>query len=454
MTHRPSDSLRSQTARKKLLRQLRSSIPEARGVGLDGIHPSTIDSWPVSRSRALANSVSDDLRLGVYRFTSYREGLAPRGRGRVPRVFAIPTVRDRLALAALKGMLSDIYGISGPEPPQRKVSRVIDAVGSGTYSHYLKLDIQDYFGSIRHEVILARLARNIRSPKLLATIERALRNSIVPFGQRSRGLSSEPDGLPLGVSISSILAELYLQDFDASSAGYGGYFRYVDDILVLLRDDRSPLSAMQSELRRLGLSIHSLGTSGKTEYGLISEGFAYLGYHLNGSSVSVTTTGIQKVENQLASLISNAGKIASRRHSRYEMDRLIWRLNLVIGGCVIDGVARGWIRYYNRVDNLEMLGHLDGLVNKLLLRYKVPADVKIKRFLSAYWASRDDLRFHQYAFDLDAVDAEGARQHLVEHEGWQAVAVKELTNTEARAVFRRLVRQHVVDLERDLEPSS
>jgi hypothetical protein len=318
----------------------------------------------------------------------------------------------------------------------------------------MKLDIRDYFISIRHHILLERLGRNIHSAIILDLTSRAIRNSTVAFGERSRGLSPEPDGIPLGISISSVLAEVYLKDFDEQFSSSFQMFRYVDDVLVLLKDDRHPFLSMQSELRRLGLLTHPLGTSGKSEAGLISDGFGYLGYQIDDKSVVVASAGIRKVESQLARLISQAARLPKGAGHKREFDRLVWRLNLVIGGCLIDGTARGWIRYYNRVDSLTMLGHLDGLVRNLLRRYGLLGSVQVKRFITAYWASLDNSKFRQYAFDLDNVTPSDARKHLVELESWPRATVAALSDIEAQSAFRRQVRRHIIDIERDLEPAS
>ncbi|WP_268750721.1 reverse transcriptase domain-containing protein [Aeromicrobium sp. Root495] len=393
------------------------------------------------------------MRAGKFRFTNYREGLASRGRDRPPRVFAIPTVRDRLALSAMKDCLADVYLHRGPEPPQRKINRVVDAVNSGAYSHYLKIDIQDYFGSIQHDVLLRRVRRQVRTDRLLDLIDRALRNPTVAFGQRSGGLTSASSGLPLGLSISSLLAELYLSDFDLQHKSRA-YFRYVDDILVLSSGAPASLTGMQNDLRSIGLSTHPLGTPGKCEEGRISSGFQYLGYQFNGRSVNVSDAGIRKIESQLARLISQAGKTLVDPQADRERKRLLWRLDLLIGGCVIDGYARGWIRYYNRVDALHELARLDSLVDKLLRRYALLGSPKPKRFISAFWASKDNLRFRHYAFDLDAITPGRARRELVDLEGLQPTTVTRMSDTEAMRTYRRLVRRHVLEMERDLEPAS
>lgn len=449
-----SQAFRFHTVKSRMAQYLSVNLPASQGVGLDGIHPSSIDTWTAPRRAQLVEETSTRLRAGSYRFTSYREGLASRGRGRDPRVFAVPTIRDRLALLVLKKTLAEVYGYSGPEPPQRKIDRVDAAVKSGSYSHYLKVDVRDYYGSVRHQVLMTRLAAQIKTPVIHDLVERALRNSVVAFGQKSTGLTSSPDGLPLGLSISPLLAELYLADFDDSYARVGKYFRYVDDVLLLLPRPTSPFSAVAADLARLGLSTHVMGTRGKCEFGKIDEGFEYLGYRLNGTYIEVADAGVRKVESQLASLISRAGRLTRGPHSRNELDRLLWRLNLLIGGCVIEGKARGWIRYYNKMDSVTVLGHLDALVEDLLLRYGVTRPPQLKKFRTAYWASRENERFRRYAFDLDATTPSQSRDHLIKHEAWDRRAVAALSDSQAQTVFRRLIRRHIIDLERDLEPAS
>ncbi len=40
---------------------------------------------------------------GTYKFSPYLELLRPKGRGKYPRVLAIPTVRDRIVLVTVQG---------------------------------------------------------------------------------------------------------------------------------------------------------------------------------------------------------------------------------------------------------------------------------------------------------------------------------------------------------------
>lgn len=446
---------RRHTTLKALRKTLKIDVPKMHGVGLDGLQPAAIDRWAGADIDAEVRRVQLGLRQGTHRLTNYREALALRGRGREPRVFSIPTLRDRLALSAAKEALRGVYGFSGPEPPQQKMTRVIEAAQSGHFTHYLRMDICEFYPTVRHDPLFVQLRKKVKSEALLRLLERAVRNPTIPFGQRSGGLSPEPDGIPLGLSVSPLLAEVYLRDLDESWVGRGvAYFRYVDDILLLLPRPTSFYSTVAGDLSRLGLSSHALGTPGKSEEGRLDDGGVnFLGYRVERNHVSVGERGIRRIEHQVAALIAQAGAARKRTSGEREVRRLMWRLDLLVGGCLVNGGARGWVRYYNRATDLHLMGRLDGLVATMLRRHKLEA-TSVKTFSRAYWASRDNDKFVAYAYNLDIATPGEARGHLRDLEGWQDRVLAEMDDENVLSVFRRLIERQVLDMERDLEPAS
>ena len=51
------------------------------------------------------NLISEQCISNVYTFSPYKETLCQKGRGKVPRVLSIPTVRDKIVLSALTNLL-------------------------------------------------------------------------------------------------------------------------------------------------------------------------------------------------------------------------------------------------------------------------------------------------------------------------------------------------------------
>ena len=97
---------------------------------------------------------------------------------------------------------------------------------------YLKMDVEHYFESVDHDMMLDLLQRKLKDRRLLALLERIIRNSDPP-GR----------GLPIGNLTSQFLANVYLDPFDhyvKETLRAPGYLRYMDDF-VLFSSDRQQL---------------------------------------------------------------------------------------------------------------------------------------------------------------------------------------------------------------------
>lgn len=83
-------------------------------------------------------------------------------------------------------------------------------------------------------------------------------------------------GLPQGLSISSILAELYVRRVDNYFNEDQGYFRYIDDIIIICRDFEEAsvkLSMLESAIGELGLCL----APNKTQVARLVDGVNWLG---------------------------------------------------------------------------------------------------------------------------------------------------------------------------------
>src|SRR5699024_5249367 len=113
-------------------------------------------------------------------------------------------------------------------------------------------------------------------------------------------------GVPQGLAVSNGLAELAVAHVDHAMARHEGiaYFRYVDDILILMDRDRS--SELWPELVALfglaGLKVHALkrDDASKSAVGAFSDGFEFLGYRFEWPRVSVRRGSVNRVEASIA----------------------------------------------------------------------------------------------------------------------------------------------------------
>ena len=115
------------------------------------------------------------------------------------------------------------------------------SVLNGRYNGYVKIDITKFYSSINHSILLKKIKRKIRKKEALEFLVRAITTQTIPRNVSAPEKTSPKKGVPEGLSISNILADIYLSDlkklicnkFDVA------FFRYVDDILILCQADQA-----------------------------------------------------------------------------------------------------------------------------------------------------------------------------------------------------------------------
>lgn len=162
----------------------------------------------------------------------------------------------------------------GVEVMGRKIRQVAQ---NGTRPCFvLKCDVQKFFDSVDHRILLKILARRITDPKVMRLLEgvvHSFSNSSSPlFGAK---------GIPIGNLTSQLFANVYMNEFDQfvkHKLRVKNYGRYTDDFLVVSSDReylRSLLPAMEGFLsENLSLKLHPK----KIEIRKLSQGIDYLGY--------------------------------------------------------------------------------------------------------------------------------------------------------------------------------
>lgn len=177
--------------------------------------------------------ISSRALCGKYRFTPFRQKLIIKDAKSPPRQVSIPTIRDKVALRALNNFLSDCFPDARPQHSHPIISSAITSAKNALPTdNFIKLDIRSFYDGIDHKVLMKNLRAKIRSSQPLSMIEAAIRT---PTGARASDPKINPLGVPQGLSISNILASIYLESIDdkyAASLGLS-YHRYVDDILCI-----------------------------------------------------------------------------------------------------------------------------------------------------------------------------------------------------------------------------
>lgn len=405
---------------------------------------------------------------GTYRFSQYKEKLISKGAGKHPRVISIPTYRDRIALRALCNVLKRTFVSDlNVKLPQHTVADLRTGLVSGKYSHFIKLDVTNFYPSISHDVLEAILKRKIRKKEVHHLIRAAIESPTVAYPDKTK--PKESKGVPQGLSISNILAEIYLSKFDrwASSIPKAQYFRYVDDILILTEDD--PVQLFQNVSDHLALdyqlTVHPLHTSGKSMTGKISDDFNFLGYEFKQTKASVKLDSIRRLEASLAKIfttykyrraLATAHPSPGESKAMLEKARKIftWRLNLRITGCLFDEVRRGWVFYFSQIDDaaLAQLHHLDKTIKVLCQRFAfTPAAGELKSFVRSFHESQRSNLTHRYIPNFDTTSL-GEQRALLKLYGMENVDL--MTDVQVNRAFKRRIRRETSELEQDIQGGS
>jgi hypothetical protein len=139
------------------------------------------------------------------------------------------------------------------------------------YPYVLQCDVQQFFPSIDHEILLGILGKAIRDKQVLRLCDKIMTSgrgvladeyTMRYFPGDSPSAVSRPRGLPIGNLTSQFWANVYLNELDQfvkHQLRCKGYVRYVDDFL-LFSDNKTELrewkSATIDYLQTLRLGLH------------------------------------------------------------------------------------------------------------------------------------------------------------------------------------------------------
>lgn len=424
--------------------------------GRDGVLPGALEP----QIAATCTRLSSSLRDGSHRFTQYRQMLISKGAGKPPRVISIPTARDRIALKALAIMLVEVFpGCEGAIPQRRveEVRRYLDG-RTRTREAYVRVDIREFYPSISHEIVQQKLAERVRKREIRSVLLAAVSTPTVADGS-PRTAGSESRGVPQGLAISNLLAEIVAQSVDKRFRDDPrfGYFRFVDDILLLCdaADARVAYEEVVAALKDIGLTAHPIGTdASKSQIGLIANGFDYLGYVFKDDGITVRSSSIRRVESALARAYTRYARSMATvgvdpEAAARALVKCKWDVDLIISGCVYKGAPRGWIEYFRQMDDLTLLKRLDATVSRFARRFGLPNDFLPKSFMRAYWILRhprgDSSR---YIPNFDDFSLDKMRWYLGDIAG--RPGVDRMTDGAVSDEFFRLIGREVAALEMDV----
>jgi RNA-directed DNA polymerase len=274
----------------------------ARTSGVDGITARYIEGR--GEDLFLAD-LRADLRIGRFAPLAVRERLIPKAGGRMRRL-GIPTVRDRVAQAALKLVLEPIFEADfdpcsyGFRPKRRALDAIaeIQYLGTRSYEWVLEADIEACFDMIDHTALMDRVRGRVGDRRVLRLVKAFLKSGLLTVDGASLGTIT---GTPQGGILSPLLANIALSTLDERFArdwkesmgtvarrhtrrrnGLGTWrlVRYADDFVVMVSGTRANAERLRAEVAAVLAPMGLRLSEAKTGVVHLDEGLDFLGFRI------------------------------------------------------------------------------------------------------------------------------------------------------------------------------
>jgi group II intron reverse transcriptase/maturase len=300
-------------------------------------------------------SVKSALLEGRYLPRPVRRVDIPKPSGGI-RTLGVPTVVDRLIQQALHQVLQSLFeptfsvGSFGFRPGRgaHQAVRQAQAYIRAGKRWVVDIDLEKFFDRVNHDVLMARVARQVSDARVLKLIRRYL-----AAGMMSGGLvEPRTEGTPQGGPLSPLLSNILLNDLDQElERRQLAFCRYADDCNIYV-GSRAAGERVMRGVRTFLEEVLKLRIN--TEKSAVARPWQrkFLGFSVTvqrESRLRIAPASVQRLTQKVRDLI-RAGRGWSLAHTIDELNPLL----------------RGWINYFQLTQSHGVLAELDGWVRRRL----------------------------------------------------------------------------------------
>jgi RNA-directed DNA polymerase len=364
-------ALLDKVARSDVMWRAWCDVAANRGApGVDGVSIADVEAGGVESVRAFLDGLAERVRTGTYRPQPLRRVSIPKpGRPGQTRPLGIPTVGDRIVMAAAKIVLepifeADFHPVSFGFRPKRSAQQALEAVRVAANQGrvwVLDADIKACFDTIDHDALIAQVQRRVVDRRMIKLLRGWLRAGVFEGGIVSAVEAGSPQGSPVSPLLANIALHVLDEAWQRDGRRLGQLVRYCDDFVVVC-----PTRERAEQAR--DLAAHTLGPLGlhlhpdKTQIVCVrngEQGFDFLGFHhrMVESSKRRGRYWMNKWPSPraMASIRAKIRDLTAPRQVGLPLEVVVEQLNPVM---------RGWGAYFRQGNSSAKFAAIDSYVHE------------------------------------------------------------------------------------------
>ena len=317
--------------------------------GAPGVDNMTLDAFP-GYARQHWPEVRQSLQNGTYQPFPVRRKVIPKPQGG-ERMLGIPTVTDRVIQQAIAQVLQPVFdplfsnssfGFRPKRSAHDAVRQLRQHVKDGCQVA-VDVDLRQFFDQVSHDVLMARVARQVRDKRLLKLIGSYLRAGVLVDDR----IQPTRQGVPQGGPLSPLLANIMLDDLDKELERRGHRFvRYADDFVILVKSQNAGERVMNSITRFLERRLKLEVNTDKSRVVKATE-CEYLGFTFSRGRIVWTDKSLHRFKLKIRELTKRSWGISMAKRMGY-----------------LAYYIRGWMGYFALSEYYRPLPGLDEWIRR------------------------------------------------------------------------------------------
>jgi group II intron reverse transcriptase/maturase len=227
--------------------------------------------------------------------------------------------------------------------------RQAQAYTQAEYEWVVDIDLEKFFDRVNHDMLMARVAREVKDKRVLKLIRAYLNSGVMINGV----VMETEEGTPQGGPLSPLLSNIMLDDLDKELEQRGHKFvRYADDCNIYVKTKRAGERVMESVReyleKKLKLKVNQKKSKVDRAIRVKFLGFSF--YKHNGKMlIRVANRSLERFREKLRRL--------TKRTRSGTLGEIIQEINVYLVG---------WIGYYRQANTPSVYGDLDGWIRRRL----------------------------------------------------------------------------------------